>query len=147
MFSLLCGWIDPCRNWLCGRFGLLSDEAFGVSVEGAIEGVLACGVDGVGLTVMHLIGRHQADACMVMLLIVPIEEAAAERLGILDAAEALWELRLVFHRFEVAFRERIVVGSVRPAVGFGDAEIGEQERRGLGSHGSAAVGMQGQLAG
>ena len=104
-------------------------------------------MDGVGLTVMHLIGRHQTDAGMVMLLIVPIEEAAAERFGILDAAEALWELRLVFHGFEVAFRERIVVGSVRPAVGFGDAEISEEERRGLGSHRSAAIGMQGQLAG
>src|SRR6202051_2865569 len=90
---------------------------------------------------------HQADASMVMLLIVPVEEAAAERLGILDAAEALWELGLVFHGFEVAFRERIVVGRMRPAVGFGDAEIGEQERRGLGSHGTATVGMQGQLAG
>ena len=62
----------------------------------------------------------------MMLLIVPIEEAAAERLGVLDTAEALRELRLVFHGFEVAFRERIVVGGVRPAVGFGDAEIGEQ---------------------
>ena len=87
---------------------LLSDEAFRVSVEGAIESVLARRVDSVGLTVMDLIGCHQADAGMVMLLIVPIEEAAAERLGILDAAEALWELGLVFHGFEVAFRERIV---------------------------------------
>ena len=104
-------------------------------------------MDGVGLTVMHLIGRHQTDAGMVMLLIVPIEEPAAERFGILDAAEALWELRLVFHGFEVAFRERIVVGRMRPAVGFGYAEIGEQERCGLGSHGTATVGMQGQLAG
>jgi hypothetical protein len=44
-------------------------------------------VDCVGLTVMHLIGRHQADAGMMMLLIIPIEEVAAERLGILNAAE------------------------------------------------------------
>jgi hypothetical protein len=41
---------------------------------------------------MHLIGRHQADASVVMLLIVPVEEAAAERLGILNTAETLWEL-------------------------------------------------------
>src|SRR5665811_1192573 len=102
-------WIDPGRDWLCRRFGLLSNEAFRVSVEGAIEDVLASGVDCVGLTVMHLIGRHQADAGMMMLLIIPIEEVAAERLGILNAAEALWKLRLVLHRFEVAFRERIVI--------------------------------------
>jgi hypothetical protein len=58
---------------------------------------------------MHLIGCHQADAGMMMLLIIPIEEVAAECLGILNAAEALWKLRLVLHRFEVAFRERIVI--------------------------------------
>jgi hypothetical protein len=57
------------------------------AVEGAIEGVLAGGVDCISLTVMHLIRRHQADASAVMLLIVPVEEAAAERLGILDTAE------------------------------------------------------------
>jgi hypothetical protein len=36
---------------------------------------------------------------------------------------------------------------VRTTVGPGDAEIGEQHRRGLGAHGTAAVGMEGQLAG
>jgi hypothetical protein len=82
---------------------LLSDEAFRVSNEGVIESVLARGVDFVGLTVMDLIGCHQADACMVMLLIVPIEETAAERFGILDAAEALWKLRLVLHGFAKNF--------------------------------------------
>ena len=96
---------------------------------------------------MHLIGRHQADASVVMLLIVPVEEAAAERLGILDTAEALWELGLVFHGFEVAFRERIVVGRVRPAVGFGDAEIGScgadggQEDRGKRSRAYLPAGF------
>jgi hypothetical protein len=103
------------------------------------------GVDLVGLTVVHLVGRHQADAGMVVVLIVPIEEAAAERLGVLDTAETLRKLRLVFHGFEVAFRERIVIGGVRPAVGFGDAEIGEQQCGGLGAHRTAAVGVQSEL--
>ena len=108
MFSVFGGGLIQVAIGFAG-FGLLSDEAFRVSVEGAIEDVLASGVDCVGLTVMHLIGRHQADAGMMMLLIIPIEEVAAERLGILNAAEALWKLRLVLHRFEVAFRERIVI--------------------------------------
>src|SRR5271163_3608198 len=30
--------VDPGRNWLCGRFGLLSDEAFRVSIEGVNVG-------------------------------------------------------------------------------------------------------------
>src|SRR5674476_632448 len=85
------------------------------------------------------------QASMVVVLIVPCEEAAAERFGVLNAAETLRKLRLVFHGFEVAFRERVVIGCVRPAVGFGDAEIGEQECGGLGSHRTATVGMQGEL--
>ena len=102
-------WIDPSCDRLCRRFGLLSDEAFGVFAEGAIERDLTGGVDLFGLTVVDLVGRHQADAGMVMVLIVPIEEAAAERFGVLDATEALRKLGLVFHGFEVAFRERIVI--------------------------------------
>jgi hypothetical protein len=34
---------------------------------------------------------------------VPVEEVADEGLCIFDAAEALWELRLVFHSLEAAF--------------------------------------------
>ena len=101
--GLAARWIDPSRDRLCGRFGLLSDEAFGVSAECAVECDLAGGVDLVGLTVVHLVGRHQADTGMVMILIVPIKEAAAERLGVLNTTETLRKLRLVFHGFEVAF--------------------------------------------
>jgi hypothetical protein len=53
---------------------------------------------------------------MVMLLIVPIEKAATEALGVLDAAEALREARLILEGFEVAFGERIVVGGMRSVV-------------------------------
>ena len=60
------------------------------------QDVLTGGMDDLGLTVMHLVGRHQSDADVMVLLVVPGEEAAAEGPGILDAAEALGELRLVF---------------------------------------------------
>jgi len=49
-----------------------------------------------GLTVVDLVWRHQADATMVVILIIPIEEAAAEGLRILDAAEPLRKLGLIF---------------------------------------------------
>jgi len=52
---------------------------------------------------------------------------------------------LVFEGLQVAFGEGIVVGGVRAVVGPGYAEIGEQERGGLGLHRAAAVGMQGEL--
>jgi len=38
---------------------------------------------------VSLVRRHRADAGMVMILIVPMEKAAAEDLGILDAAKTL----------------------------------------------------------
>ena len=95
---------------------------------------------------MHLVWRHQSDAQMMMIAIVPVEELTAKSLGVLDAAEPFGKLWLIFHRLEVAFREGIVIGGIGPAVRFGDAEIGEQERGGLGFHGRPAVRMQGQLA-
>ena len=66
-------------------------------------------MDGIDLAVVHLVGRHQADAGMVVLLVVPIEEAAAEASGVLDAAEALGEPRLILQGLEVAFGERVVI--------------------------------------
>ena len=64
--------------------------------EGSVQGDLASGVDGVGLAVMHLVGCHQAETDMVMRLVIPCEEHAAECFGVLDAAEGFWECRLIF---------------------------------------------------
>ena len=47
---------------LLGRGGWLVDEALRVVAERLIERELASGVDGVGLTVVHLVGGHQTDA-------------------------------------------------------------------------------------
>jgi uncharacterized protein (TIGR03437 family) len=41
----------------------------------------------------------------------------------LDAAEAIRELRAVFHGAELTFRIRVVVGNIRSAVGLGDAQV------------------------
>ncbi len=82
----------------------------------------------------------------VMIPIIPIEEAAAERLRVFDAAEPLRKLRLVFQGFEMAFRERIVVRRVGGAMRFGDAEIGQQQGCSFGLHRAAAISMQGELA-
>jgi len=78
--------------------------------------VLAGGVDGIGLAVMHLVRGHESDAGVVVVLVIPIEESSAEALGVLDAAEALGEARLVFQGLEVAFGEGVVVGRVRAVV-------------------------------
>ena len=89
------GWrVDPGGGWFEWRFWRLSDEAFWVRLKGHVENFLAGCVDLVGLTVVDLVWRHQADASMVVILIIPIEEAAAEGLRILDAAEPLRKLGL-----------------------------------------------------
>src|SRR5271167_1291743 len=109
------------------RFGLvdggLIQVAFGLAggvggrlAKGLIESVLASEVDGVGLAVMNLVWGHQADPEVVMVLIVPIKIIAQEASGILDAAEARGELRLVFQVLELAFGERVVAGRVRSAM-------------------------------
>ena len=63
-------------------------------MESAVEDFLASCVDLVGLTIVDLVRRHQTDARVVMIPIIPIEEAAAERLCVLDAAEPLRKLGL-----------------------------------------------------
>ncbi len=101
-------------------FGYFIDEAIRVVLEGLIEGFLSCGVNLVGLSIVDLVGRHQADADVVMLLVVPGEELLAEGPGVLDAAEAFWELGLIFERLEMAFRERVVI----PGVGLARCRAG-----------------------
>src|SRR6202051_596113 len=89
------GRVDPCCGWLSGRNGRLVHEASGVFTKRLIEGDLAGGVNGVGLTVVDLVRRHQADPGMVMVLVVPVKEASAESFSVLDAAKAFGEPGLI----------------------------------------------------
>src|ERR1035441_5953089 len=98
---------------------------------------------------MTKISRHRVaqSADVMVVLIIPGEETAAKGLGILDAAEALGELRLVFQGFEMRLREGVVVRGMRPAMRLGDTKVGQQEGGCLGLHRSAAIGVQRQLTG
>ena len=74
-----------------------------------VEGYLPRGVDLVSLAVMDLVWCHETDSGMVVVVIIPVEEAAAEGFRVFDAAEAFGKLRLVFQGFEMGFGERVVV--------------------------------------
>jgi hypothetical protein len=87
--------------------------------------MLTCGVNGIGLAEMHLVWSHEADTGVVMVLVVPVEETAAEAFGVLNAAEPLGEPRLVFQGLEVALGERVVIGCMRAVVRAGNTEVGE----------------------
>jgi len=58
-------------------------------------------MDGVGLTEVDLVGCHQANACVMMVFIMPGEEASADGAGLVDGFEPFGELWLIFQRLEV----------------------------------------------
>ena len=70
---------------------------------------------------------EEADAGVVVLFVVPVEEVDGKSAGVLDRAEAGWEAGPVLQGAELAFRVRVVVGDVRAAVGLGDAKVTQQE--------------------
>ena len=82
-----------------------------------------------------------------MLIVIPGEKYLAEGPDVLDTTKTVRKLGAVFHRAELAFRIRIVVGGVGPAMGLGHAQVGQQQGHRLGPHGRSAVGMQAELTG
>ena len=77
--------------------------------ERGVEGCLAGCMDCLGLPEVDLVGCHQADTSVMMVLIVPCEEPSAEGAGLFDGCKVGGEFRLIFQRLEVGLRERVVV--------------------------------------
>ena len=71
-------------------------------------------MDCVGLSEVDLVGCHQADSCVMMVFVIPVEEAAAERAGLVDGLESFGEFRMIFQLLEVGLREGVVIRRVRP---------------------------------
>ena len=86
-----------------------------------LTGDLARRDDLVSLAVVQHSRRDQANAGVIMLIVVPRHESTAKTQTIVVAAEAIGKLGTVLHRLELAFRKRIVVGNMRPTMRFGDA--------------------------
>ena len=103
------GRVDPDGSRDLGWFGALADEPLRGVEKRSVERGLAGGMDCVGLPEVELVGRHQADACVMMVFIIPGEEATAEGAGLNDGLEPFGELWLIFQRLEVGLRERVVV--------------------------------------
>ena len=92
---------------LAGGMGAFLTKRSGVCRERLVEGELAGdwareggGMHGVDLSVVHLVRGHKTDPAMVMLLVVPVEEGAAETYGVLNTAEAFRKARLILQRLE-----------------------------------------------
>lgn len=99
---------------------------YGLSVFESLRVHLVCGFEHPAAILVYLIGKsvmdlsrcHQADACMVVLVVVPCEKRLAKDSGILNGAEAFGKLRTVLQVFELGLGDRVVVTDVGAAVGF-----------------------------
>ena len=83
------------------------DEAFGMDAVGGIENGLALFEDERGLVVVDHCRCEQAQPRVTMFLVVPTKKSLRKSSAILNAPEAVRELRPVFHGAELAFRIRI----------------------------------------
>ena len=113
--------------------GGLPDEALRVGRIGRQEHLVP-GVPHRGSPyVVHGGWRHQPDARVVMLAVVPGEEPLAEDTGVLDRTEPLRELRAILQGFELGLGER-VVGDLGARVAPRHAELRQQQHHGLAGH-------------
>ena len=90
-----------CGRWR--RFGRTLHKSFGVNEIGGVENGLSFFDDEWGLAMMENRWSQQADAGMMVFLVVPVDKVGGEGSGILDGAKAIRVLRSVLHRFELAF--------------------------------------------
>ena len=97
-----------------------ADEAFGMLLEGFGEDALPVVQDLGGKPVLDQVRCQQGDAAVVVFVVVPVEEDVAMGAGVFQRAEAIRELGPVLQGLELAFRERVVIGDIGPAVRLGE---------------------------
>ena len=139
------GRIDPGRFRKGERYGDFSNEPLGVRFVGRQQNLLPGLEYLLGQPIVNHLGGHQADSRMVVLGVIPAEEALAKSPGIFQAAEPLRKVRPVFQGFELSFRIGVVIAGMGPAVGLGHPQVRKQKRHQLGLHGSPPVGMDRQF--
>ena len=101
------------------------NETIRIHAVSLIQDFLPGGANFVGLSVVNHLRRHPTEGRVMMLVVVPGKEPLAKDSTMFDATKTIRELGPVLERFEVRLREGIVVGVVRPAVRFGDSQIGQ----------------------
>jgi hypothetical protein len=95
------GFVDPGGVGQLQGFRLRSaGESFGVLGPGGVQDLLPGDAHGVGVAVVDRGWGVQADAGVVVFVVVPGEKRVAECAGVLDRPEAAREARVVFDCFE-----------------------------------------------
>jgi len=95
---------------------------------------------------VHIGWSQHADAGVMVLVVVPVEELGAEAACVLDATKTLWEGGPVLQCLELGLREWVVVRDMRPGMRLGDAQIRQQAGNQFGRHRRAAVCVESKLA-
>ena len=80
----------------------MADEAFGMSGVGHLEDASPLDLDERCTTEVDVGRRVEAQARVMVLMVVPAEEALAEVAGVLERAEVLGELRAILEGLELS---------------------------------------------
>lgn len=98
---------------------------------GGLQHLLSVLIDRLRLTQVQHRRCQQADATMVVVVVIPIEEGLTETASIFHRTKELGKLGLVLEGLELRFGEGIVIGDIRTRVGLSHPSIREQEGNGF----------------
>jgi hypothetical protein len=85
-----------CGRWR--RFGRTLYKSFGVSEIGGVKNGLSFFDNALGLAMMEDRRSQQADAGMMVFLVVPVDKVGGKGSGIFDGAEPIRELGPVLRK-------------------------------------------------
>src|SRR5579864_8839360 len=96
------------------------DKTLGVGLVGGLEGGLALGLHLGRLAGMHHTRREQAEAGVMMLIVVPGKKRVGPSTRVGQAAEEGRKRWMVLKGFELGLRKRVVIRDMRPGVAVAD---------------------------
>lgn len=88
------------------------DKAFGIGNVGGEEHLIALLAGGLGQAVVDRSQGHQAQAGVIVLVVVPAEEGPGPGTGVLRGAEAVGEVGPVLEGLEVGLGVGVVVSGI-----------------------------------
>ena len=87
----------------------------GIELSGSLIDASSIAADPYGLATATLVGRHEFDAAVAVLVVVPVDERRHPLRGLVFGGKWLAEVfRPILHNFEQRFRVGVVVAGSRP---------------------------------
>jgi len=107
-------WIDPDDLRLTPA-ACVAAPAAGLTLTGQVVDLRSLATNFNGFSAVALIGRHEPDAAVAVLVVVPVHERQYPGAGLLHAAEwASGVVRPILDRAEQRLRVGVVVADPRP---------------------------------